>query len=62
MCQSQLDHLNFSTLNGHVIAMGSDAHRSDLLANGNVLGIYYDTLDTLWSHPNAGPRCQRRRA
>jgi len=48
MCQSQFDKLNWKTNasrpNGHMILMGSDAHRSELNNNGNFLGAYYDTL------------------
>lgn len=49
LCQSQFDHLNFPSLNGHFIAMGTDAHRSDLQSNGNVLAIYYNNFDADWN-------------
>ncbi len=49
MCQSQFDHLNFPSANGHFIAMGSDAHRSDMQNNGNVLAVYYNSFDADWS-------------
>jgi len=49
MCQPQFDHLNFPTLNGHFLAMGNDSHRADLQANGNVLAIYFNTLNDGWT-------------
>ena len=49
MCQSQFNALNWPTNasrpNGHMIMMGSDAHRTELRANGNFLGAYYNTLN-----------------
>src|SRR5437660_5350715 len=47
--QPQFDHLNFSTTNGHYIAMGGDTHRLELATNGNALAIYYDTFNTGYS-------------
>ncbi len=49
LCQPQFDHLNFPSANGHFLAMGSDAHRSDLQSNGNVLAVYYNNFDSDWS-------------
>jgi hypothetical protein len=49
MCQPQLDHMNFPSLNGHFLAMGNDAHRNELLANGNVLAVYFNTLNDGWT-------------
>jgi hypothetical protein len=48
LCQGHFDHLNFPTPNGHYLAMGNDDHRAELAANGNVLAIYYNTLDKGW--------------
>ena len=49
ICQAQFDALNWKTNatrpNGHMIMMGSDAHRSELNNNGNFLGAYYNTLN-----------------
>jgi hypothetical protein len=45
ICQTQFDHLNFPTTNGHYIAMGTDAHRLELAINGNPLAIYYNTFN-----------------
>lgn len=45
-CQGQFDALNFVTTNGHVVAMGSDAHRAELNANGNFLACYYNSLNS----------------
>jgi hypothetical protein len=49
MCDDQFQRLNFPTGNGHILAMGDDAHRSELLANGNLLAIYYNSLNTGWT-------------
>ena len=46
LCQSQFDHLNFTSANGHFLAMGSDVHRSEVNGNGNFLCVYYNTLNT----------------
>ncbi|WP_150107544.1 immunoglobulin domain-containing protein [Pedosphaera parvula] len=40
--------MNFPSPNGHYLAMGNDDHRTELTANGNVLAIYYNTLDKTW--------------
>src|SRR6185312_6457769 len=50
MCQPQFDHLNFPSLNGHFLAMGSDSHRTDLQGNGNVLAIYYNNFSADWNN------------
>ncbi|HTL30779.1 MAG TPA: hypothetical protein VL282_16230, partial [Tepidisphaeraceae bacterium] len=47
-CQPQFDHLNWVSTNGHMLAMGTDAHRAEINANGNFLGAYYDTLTDLY--------------
>jgi hypothetical protein len=52
-CQTQLDHLNWPSPNGHYIAMSSDAHRADLAANGNLLAGYYNTLNDGWTTNSA---------
>jgi hypothetical protein len=44
-CDSQLQHLNWTSANGHFVAMGSDDHRSELNSNGNYLAVYYNTLN-----------------
>lgn len=49
LCQAQFDALNFPSLNGHYIAMGSDTYRTNLLANGNLLAIYYNDFDSDWN-------------
>jgi hypothetical protein len=46
LCQTQFDHLNFPSANGHYIAMGTDTYRTNLLANGNLLAIYYNNFDS----------------
>jgi hypothetical protein len=47
-CQTQFDHLNWVTANGHMVMMGSDAHRAELNGNGNFLGAYYNNLSGLF--------------
>ncbi len=47
-CESHFDHLNQRTAGGHCLVMGTDAHRSKITANGNVLAAYYDTLTESW--------------
>ncbi|HEV2318491.1 MAG TPA: hypothetical protein VGV18_01990, partial [Verrucomicrobiae bacterium] len=37
--------MNFPSGNGHFIAMGDDIHRAELLANGNILAIYWNDLN-----------------
>lgn len=49
LCQPQFDELNWVSTNGHFLAMGSDAHRPELDANGNVLAIYYNNLTAGWT-------------
>src|SRR5438045_9107475 len=49
MSQSEFDHLNFPTTNGHYIAMGGDTHRMELATNGNALAIYYNTFNDGYS-------------
>jgi hypothetical protein len=46
MCQTQFDHLNWVSTNGHMLVMGTDAHRSEVNANGNFLGAYINDLNT----------------
>src|SRR5579872_3416055 len=50
LCQTQFDHLNFPSANGHYIAMGSDTYRAEVETNGNVLAIYYNSFDTAWTN------------
>src|SRR2546429_6641177 len=56
MSQSEFDHLNFPTTNGHYIAMGSDAHRFELATNGNPLAIYYNTFNDGYSTNTAAQK------
>jgi hypothetical protein len=49
LCQTHFDHLNWVSTNGHYICMGSDAHRAEIVANGNVLGVYHNDLNTNWT-------------
>jgi hypothetical protein len=53
LCQNLFDKLNWKTnansMNGHMILMGTDAHRAEVNANGNFLGAYYNDLNTGWT-------------
>lgn len=44
MCDAEFQHLNFPSGNGHFVAMSEDTHRAELLANGNILAIYDNSL------------------
>lgn len=44
LCQPQFDALNWKSADGHYLAMGSDAHRSQIAAAGNHLAVYYDVF------------------
>lgn len=50
---ARFDALNWPTnathRNGHFLAMGSDAHRPEINANGNFLAAYYNDLNTGWT-------------
>ena len=60
LCTPQFDALNRSTnatlRNGHFLAMGTDAHRAEINANGNFLAAYYDDLNTGWSNTPAAQK------
>lgn len=47
-CQTQFDHLNWVSTNGHLLCMGTDAHRAELNGNGNFLAAYYNSLSSLY--------------
>ena len=47
-CQTQFDHLNWVSTNGHFLCMGTDAHRGELNGNGNFLAAYYNSLTSLY--------------
>ncbi len=49
VCQPQFDVINWSGANGHYIAMGTDAHRAEIVARGNVLAVYHNDLNTGWT-------------
>jgi len=49
LCQPQFDALNWQSVNGHILAMGSDAHYDEIHANGNFLAVYYNSLNDNWS-------------
>lgn len=44
-CEPQFDALNWSAVEGHYVAMGSDAHRAQVAARGNQLAVYYDVFN-----------------
>jgi hypothetical protein len=45
LCEPQFDALNWQSENGHYLAMGSDAHRNQIIARGNQLAVYYDVFN-----------------
>ena len=45
LCQPQFDALNWRAKNGHYLAMGSDAHRNEIVAHGNQLAVYYNSFN-----------------
>lgn len=44
-CPAQLDALNWTSPNGHLLAMGSDADRATVNGKGNFIAAYYDTFN-----------------
>ena len=45
LCEPQFDALNWSGAGGHYLAMGTDEHRGQVTAAGNVLAVYYDVFN-----------------
>ena len=45
LCEPQFDALNWPGTGNHYIAMGSDAHRNQVVAQGNQLAVYYDVFN-----------------
>jgi hypothetical protein len=48
-CEEHFQHLNYTGLRGHYVAMGTDDYRSQIEANGNVLAVYHNDLNTLYT-------------
>jgi hypothetical protein len=44
-CDGQLAALNWTSPNGHVLAMGTDTYRATVNGAGNFIAAYYDTLN-----------------
>ena len=42
LCEPQFEALNWPGTGNHYIAMGSDGHRSQIVARGNQLAVYYN--------------------
>ena len=53
--QAHFDRLNFVSPNGHQIMMGTDAHRPELNAAGNVLGVYHNSLTQVYTDSAHNP-------
>jgi hypothetical protein len=49
MNQTLFNDLNFTTIDGHVIAMGTDAHGPEIGEAGNELGSYYNTWTNIYN-------------
>lgn len=45
---NNLAHLNFTTTNGHILAMSTDANRATLNAAGNFLAVYYNNFQGMY--------------
>ncbi len=45
LCEPQFDALNWQAKAGHYLAMGTDAHRNQIVARGNQLAVYYDVFN-----------------
>ncbi len=54
LCEPQFEALNYVGAQGHYLAMGSDAHRAQVVANGNQLAIYYDVFNAGYGTITAG--------
>ena len=51
-CEPQFDSLNWTTTNGHFLAMGTDNRRADVNDAGNFLAAYYNDLTGLYGDFN----------
>ncbi len=49
VCQGQFDALNWVSGNGHYLAMGSSAHKSEVDGSANNLAVYYNSLNDNWT-------------
>ena len=47
-CEAQFDALNWQSVNGHFLAMGTDGRRADVNGQGNFLAAYYNDLTGLY--------------
>lgn len=56
LCQPQFDALNWREKNSHYLAMGSDAHRNQILSHGNQLAIYFDVFNVGCDKMTAGEK------
>lgn len=45
---NMLNHLNFTTTNGHIICQSTDAQRPTINAAGNFLAVYYNDIQSLF--------------
>lgn len=54
--QGLFDHLNvLSPFGGYHFGLGSDVHRNEVVAAGNTLAVYYNTLTNLYDGPDTSP-------
>jgi hypothetical protein len=56
LCEPQFDTLNWPDAQGHYLAMGSDAHRAQVVARGNRLAVYYDVFNDGYGSMTAGEK------
>ena len=54
--QSQLDVLNYPSMNGNYMMTSGDTHRPEMVANGNALAEFYNNFNADYNHPTAERR------
>ncbi len=55
-CQEHFDKLNYFRSRGHYFAMGTDTRRAEIEARGNVLAVYHNDLNTLYTQKTPGQK------
>ena len=54
--QSQLDVLNYPSINGNYMMTSGDTQRPEMVANGNALAEFYNNFNADYNHPTAERR------
>src|SRR5215211_6032559 len=60
--QSQLDVLNYPSMNGNFMMTSGDTHRPEMVANGNALAEFYNNFNADYNHPTAERRTPSQEA